>query len=70
MALSRGHLRTMAFDHDAARYRYPEDVDNAPAEKGIYMILDGQDNCIYVGKAEGETIRSRLQNLERDDRRN
>ncbi len=35
--------------------------------KGIYMILDGEDSCIYVGKADGETIRSRLQSDVRGD---
>lgn len=67
MALRTGNLLTIAYDHDAIRYRYPEDVDTAPTKKGIYMILDGDDNCIYVGKAEGETIRSRLQSHVRGD---
>ena len=68
MALRTGHLFTIAYDHDATRYRYPEDVaDKAPAKNGIYMILDGDDNCIYVGKAEEETIRSRLQSHVRGD---
>ena len=52
----------MAFDHDATRYRYSEDVDNAPAEKGVYMILDGQDSCIYV--TEDQIVNETISELE------
>ena len=69
MALKQGTMLSIAFDHDAKRHPYPDAVDAAPAEHGIYIILDGEDRCIYVGKADSPTttIRSRLQDHVRGD---
>ena len=59
--ITSGHLQSFAADREP-RYRYPDDVDRAPEVNGVYMIFDGNDNCIYVGKSDADTtsIRSRL----------
>ena len=69
MAIKSGGLLTLGFDHDAVRHPYPDAVGSAPTENGIYIIVDGEDRCIYVGKADSETttIRSRLQAHVRGD---
>lgn len=45
--------------------KYPftkNNVDNAPAQKGVYELYR-DDECTYIGRAAGEgvTLRSRLQ---------
>jgi hypothetical protein len=45
-----------------------ENVDRAPADRGVYALYDG-DELIYIGRAKGgsETLRSRLQSHLRGD---
>jgi excinuclease UvrABC nuclease subunit len=44
-------------------------VDNAPAEAGVYGLYDSSGKAIYFGRAKGDTvtIRSRLQSHQRGD---
>ncbi len=30
---------------------YPKDVDKAPDEAGVFMLIDSSDEVVYVGKA-------------------
>lgn len=50
----------MGFKYPSSqRGSYPDGVDKAPAEEGVYGIFKGS-RCIYVGMSEDD-IRDRLQ---------
>ena len=63
----------MPFAHALRIRRYPDQIDHAPDVHGVYGIFSKDNECIYVGRADGAniTIRSRLrEHNERKDPNN
>lgn len=61
----------MKFDYDDKKDRrvvesspyaldYPNDVDKAPDKAGVYMLIDGTDEVIYIGKASGGRLKDEI----------